>query len=64
VQKDGKPRLRAHVVVGMADGTARGDHFLKAWVWPTLEMIVSEMLVHLCRTQDEESGVALIKLAA
>jgi len=33
-------------------------------VWPTLEMIVSEMPVHLRRSQDEESGLALINLAA
>lgn len=64
VQKDGKPRLHAHVVVGKADGTAHGGHFLGGHVWPTLEMIVSEMPVHLRRTQDEESGLALINLAA
>lgn len=29
-----------------------------------LEMIVSEMPVHLRRTQDAESGLALINLAA
>ena len=28
VQKDGKPRLHAHGVVGKADGTAHGGHFL------------------------------------
>jgi hypothetical protein len=33
-------------------------------VWPTLEMIVSEMPVYLRRTHDEESGLALINLAA
>jgi uncharacterized protein len=64
VQKDGKPTLHAHVVVGKADGTAHGGHFLGGKVWPTLEMIVSEMPVHLRRTQDEESGLALINLAA
>jgi uncharacterized protein len=64
VQKDGKPTLHAHVVVGKADGTAHGGHFLGGAVWPTLEMIVSEMPVHLRRTQDEQSGLALINLAA
>jgi uncharacterized protein len=29
VEKDGKPMLHAHVVVGKADGTAHGGHFLK-----------------------------------
>jgi len=64
VQGNGKPKLHAHVVIGKADGTAHGGHFLEGRVWPTLEMIVSEMPVHLRRTQDEESGLALINLAA
>jgi uncharacterized protein len=62
VQQDGKPRLHAHVVVGKADGTAHGGHFLEGRVWPTLEMIVSEMPVHLRRAYDEETGLALISL--
>ena len=64
VLKDGKPRLHAHVVVGKADGTAHGGHFLEGRVWPTLEMILSEMPVHLRRRDDEETGLALIELAA
>jgi uncharacterized protein len=64
VQKDGKPTLHAHVVVGKSDGTAHGGHFLEGRVWPTLEMIASEMPVHLHRSHDEESGLALINLAA
>jgi uncharacterized protein len=64
IQKDGKPRLHAHVVVGKADGTAHGGHFLGGRSWPTLEMIVSEMPVHLRRRDDPETGLALIELAA
>lgn len=64
VQKDGKPRLHAHVVVGKSDGTAHGGHFLGGKVWPTLEMILSEMPVHLRRRDDEATGLALIELAA
>jgi predicted DNA-binding protein with PD1-like motif len=64
VQEDGKPKLHAHVVVGKADGTAHGGHFLEGRVWPTLELIVSEIPVHLRRSQDKESGLALINLAA
>lgn len=64
VQKDGKPKLHVHVVVGKSDGTAHGGHFMGGRVWPTLELIVSEMPVHLRRTRDEESGLALINLAA
>jgi uncharacterized protein len=62
VQKEGKPALHAHVVVGKSDGTAHGGHFIEGRVWPTLEMIVSEMPVHLRRVQDDASGVALINL--
>jgi predicted DNA-binding protein with PD1-like motif len=64
VEKDGKPMLHAHVVVGKADGTALGGHFLQGRVWPTLEMIVSEMPVHLRRKHDDETGLALIDLKA
>jgi uncharacterized protein len=64
VQKDGKPRLHAHVVVGKSDGTAHGGHFLGGRVWPTLEITLSELPVHLRRRDDAETGLALIELAA
>lgn len=64
VLKDGQPRLHAHVVVGRSDGTAHGGHFLGGKVWPTLEMILSETPQHLRRRQDDETGLALIDLAA
>ena len=64
VQKDGKPRLHAHVVVGKSDGTAHGGHFLGGRVWPTLEITLSELPVHLRRRDDSETGLALIELAA
>jgi predicted DNA-binding protein with PD1-like motif len=64
VQKDGKPTLHAHVVFGMSVGSAHGVHFLEVRVWPKLEMIVSEMPVHLRRSHVEESGMSLIYLAA
>ena len=64
VQKDGKPRLHAHVVVSKADGTAHGGHFLGGRVWPTLEITLSELPVHLRRRDDTETRLALIELAA
>jgi len=64
VRNDGRPSLHAHVVVGKADGTAHGGHFLGGRVWPTLEMILSEMPVHLWRAHDQETGLGLIRLAA
>ena len=64
IEKDGKPMLHAHVVIGKPDGTAHGGHFLNGRVWPTLEMIVSEMPVHLRRVRDEETGLPLIDLSS
>ena len=64
VEKDGKPMLHAHVVVGKIDGTAHGGHFLQGRVWPTLEMIVSEMPAHLRRKHDQETGLPLIDLSS
>jgi predicted DNA-binding protein with PD1-like motif len=62
VEKDGKPMLHAHVVVGKADGTAHGGHFLEGRVWPTLEMIIYETRAHLHRVHDEQTGLPLIDL--
>jgi len=64
VEKEGQPMLHAHVVVGKADGTAHGGHFLKGRVWPTLEMIIFETRAHLRRKHDEETGLPLIDLAS
>jgi uncharacterized protein len=63
VEKDEEPMLHAHVVVGKPDGTAHGGHFLQGRVWPTLEMIISEMPVHLRRKHDQETGLPLIDLS-
>lgn len=63
-REGGKCKLHAHVVVGKADGTAHGGHFLQGKVWPTLEMVISETPQHLRRVQDEDTGLALIDLAA
>jgi predicted DNA-binding protein with PD1-like motif len=63
VERDGEPLLHAHVVVGKQDGTAHGGHFLRGRVWPTLEMIISEMPIHLRRKHDEETGLPLIDLS-
>jgi uncharacterized protein len=64
IQKDDQSKLHAHIVVGKADGTAHGGHFLGGRVWPTLEVIVTELPEHLRRTQDNETGLALLDLAA
>jgi len=56
------PKLHAHIVVGGADGNARGGHLLKAHVWPTLEVVIEEVPHYLQRRTDPETGLALIDL--
>ena len=59
-----EPKLHAHVVVGLEDGSTRGGHLLKATVWPTLEVILSETPGYLRKKHDDETGLALIDLEA
>ena len=58
----GKPKVHAHVVVGMRDGSTRGGHLLEARVRPTLEVIITESPGHLKREYDRNSGLALIRI--
>jgi uncharacterized protein len=39
---NGAPAVHIHVVVILADGTARGGHLLRADVWPTLEVFLTD----------------------
>jgi hypothetical protein len=57
---NGAPKVHAHAIVGMSDGTTRGGHLIKALVWPTLEVIVTESPQYLVRRHDSDSGLALI----
>jgi predicted DNA-binding protein with PD1-like motif len=57
-----KRRVHGHIVVGLADGAARGGHLLEGHVWPTLEVVVEELPRHLQRRTDPETGLALIDL--
>jgi uncharacterized protein len=59
----GEPKVHAHVVVGRADGEARGGHLLSARVWPTLELVLVESPRHLRKRHDPETGLALIDIA-
>jgi len=56
----GEPKVHMHVVVGRADGQARGGHLLEAHVWPTLEVVLVESPRHLRKRHDPETGLALI----
>lgn len=58
----GYPKLHAHVVVGLRDGSTRGGHLLEGTVWPTLEVVITEVPAHLRRATDPETGLPLIDL--
>jgi uncharacterized protein len=61
VTADG-PKVHAHVVLGCADGTARGGHLIDARVRPTLEVVLVEVPAHLRRAMDPVTGLPLIDL--
>jgi len=60
--ESGEHKLHAHVVVGKSDGSAHGGHLLKAHVWPTLELFLTETAEQLQRKVDEETNLALIAI--
>ena len=59
-----RPKVHAHVVLGLRDGSARGGHLLEARVRPTLEVILIESPGYLKREFDRESGLALIRIGS
>jgi predicted DNA-binding protein with PD1-like motif len=59
-----KPKVHAHAVLGLSDGSTRGGHLLEARVWPTLELVLVESPVCLRRKSDPASGLALIDASA
>jgi uncharacterized protein len=60
--KNGKPSLHLHVVLGLADGSTKGGHFLEGTVRPTLEVIVTETPAELVRTKRSDLGISLLDL--
>lgn len=60
VDENGKASLHMHVVLGLADGSTRGGHFLEGKVRPTLECVLTETPATLRRRKRKELGIALI----
>jgi uncharacterized protein len=58
---DGHPTLHIHTVLGTRDGGAKAGHLKEAHVRPTLEVVLAESPVHLRKSKDPESGLALIR---
>jgi hypothetical protein len=48
------------VVLGRRTGDTVGGHLMRGEVWPTLEVLVSEVGPELAKEIDPETGLALI----
>jgi len=59
---DGGASVHLHAVLGLQDGTLRGGHFLSGSVQPTLEVTITETVVHLHRKKRPDLGIALISI--
>lgn len=57
---EGEPVLHVHAVLAREDGSTVGGHLLSARVWPTLEVIITEVAPELSKQVDPETGLALI----
>lgn len=64
LDENGAPNPHLHVVLGLADGSTRGGHFLRGIVRPTLEVVLRETPAELRRTYRPEFGIALIDTSA
>ncbi|MDQ7908350.1 DNA-binding protein [Phytohabitans sp. ZYX-F-186] len=56
----GRAALHVHAVLGRADGSTVGGHLLRGEVWPTLEVIITEVGARLAKRLDPETGLALL----
>ncbi len=61
--KDGEPAVHAHITLGRKNSSTIGGHLQRLTVWPTLEVVITETPVHLAKTVDPETGLALIDLS-
>jgi predicted DNA-binding protein with PD1-like motif len=59
---EGKPALHVHGCVGKPDGSLVGGHVLRAVVWPTLEVFVTEFEAPLEKRKDAETELELFQL--
>jgi predicted DNA-binding protein with PD1-like motif len=63
-RSEGDPAVHVHVVLGKRGGATVGGHLFAGQVWPTLEVLVTESPDHLAKTEDPETGLALIDIDA
>ncbi|MDQ1183871.1 PPC domain-containing DNA-binding protein [Agrobacterium larrymoorei] len=62
VDDAGKASLHLHAVLGFADRSTKGGHFISGIVHPTLEIMIRESAVALRRRKKPELGIALIDI--
>ncbi len=60
VDDEGKASIHMHAVLGFADGSTKGGHFIGGIVHPTLEIIIRESAVALRRRKRPDLGIALL----
>ena len=53
-------KVHAHVVLGRRDGSAIGGHLVRATVFPTLEVFITDMGARLVREKDPATGLMLL----
>jgi predicted DNA-binding protein with PD1-like motif len=59
-EQDGQPQPHLHAVLGRRDGSTVGGHLLRGEVWPTLEVIVTEVAPELAKRFDPQTRLSLI----
>lgn len=57
-----EPVAHAHVLLGRRDGGTCGGHLLEAEVWPTLEVVLTEVPTELRKSHDPQTSMALLDL--
>src|SRR5262249_45123485 len=53
-------KVHAHVTLGRRDGSAIGGHLLRATVFPTLEVFITDVGARLVREKDAATGLMLL----
>ena len=53
-------KVHAHAVLGRRDGSAIGGHLLRATVFPTLEVFITDLGARLVREKDPATGLMLL----
>ncbi|RKR92473.1 hypothetical protein BDK92_6914 [Micromonospora pisi] len=61
VDHDGRAEPNLHAVLGRRDGSVIGGHLLTGTVWPTLEVVITEVVADLGKRFDPATGIAVIR---